>query len=26
FKDGRALVHGTNDVAKARTIYHQWIG
>ncbi|MFS3912907.1 thiazole biosynthesis adenylyltransferase ThiF [Bacillus australimaris] len=26
FKDGRALVHGTNDIAKARTIYHQWIG
>lgn len=26
FKDGRALVHGTNDVVKARTIYHQWIG
>ncbi|OLP64844.1 Sulfur carrier protein ThiS adenylyltransferase [Bacillus pumilus] len=26
FKDGRALVHGTSDIAKARTIYHQWIG
>ncbi|WP_353856100.1 thiazole biosynthesis adenylyltransferase ThiF [Bacillus sp. Bos-x628] len=26
FKDGRALIHGTSDIAKARTIYHQWIG
>lgn len=26
FKDGRALVHGTSDIVKARTIYHQWIG
>ncbi|MFS0655750.1 thiazole biosynthesis adenylyltransferase ThiF [Bacillus sp. 179-C3.3 HS] len=26
FKDGRALVHGTSDMTKARSIYHQWIG
>ncbi|ASK63913.1 thiamine biosynthesis protein MoeB [Virgibacillus phasianinus] len=26
FKDGRALVHGTNDVAKAKTLYHQFFG
>ncbi|MGE6631009.1 thiazole biosynthesis adenylyltransferase ThiF [Bacillus sp. NPDC077027] len=26
FKDGRALVHGTNDIVRARTIYHKWIG
>ncbi|MEK5057580.1 thiamine biosynthesis protein ThiF [Paenibacillus sp. FSL H7-0326] len=26
FKDGRALVHGTKDVAEARTIYHRYFG
>lgn len=24
FKDGRALVHGTNDVKKAHTLYHRY--
>ncbi|MFN2747151.1 ThiF family adenylyltransferase [Bacillus sp. z60-18] len=26
FRDGRAFIHGTNDVNKAKTIYHRWIG
>lgn len=26
FQDGRALVHGVNDIARARTIYSKWIG
>lgn len=26
FSDGRVLVHGTNDLAKARTLYHQIVG
>ena len=25
FKDGRALIHGTNDVEKARTLYHRYL-
>src|SRR5699024_8251601 len=24
FKDGRALIHGTNDVKKANTLYHRY--
>ncbi|PXW86341.1 molybdopterin/thiamine biosynthesis adenylyltransferase [Pseudogracilibacillus auburnensis] len=24
FKDGRALIHGTNDIDKARTLYHRY--
>lgn len=24
FKDGRALVHGTNDIDKAKTLYHRY--
>lgn len=24
FKDGRALIHGTNDVEKAKTLYHRY--
>lgn len=26
FKDGRVLVHGTNDVVKAKSLYSQYIG
>ncbi|ALC80763.1 MULTISPECIES: ThiF family adenylyltransferase [Bacillus] len=26
FQDGRALVHGVKDIARARTIYSKWIG
>lgn len=26
FQDGRALIHGTNDVEKAKTLYHQYFG
>ncbi|USP96655.1 thiazole biosynthesis adenylyltransferase ThiF [Bacillus vallismortis] len=26
FRDGRALIHGTNDIARAKSIYHKWIG
>ncbi|KQL51161.1 thiamine biosynthesis protein MoeB [Heyndrickxia shackletonii] len=26
FKDGRALIHGTNDVAMAKKVYHSLIG
>ncbi|MDA1475891.1 ThiF family adenylyltransferase [Bacillus changyiensis] len=26
FRDGRAFIHGLNDVNKAKTIYHKWIG
>lgn len=26
FQDGRALVHGTNDIAKAKTLYHRYFG
>lgn len=26
FADGRALIHGTSDLAEARTIYHRYIG
>ncbi|RZT21275.1 MoeB/ThiF family adenylyltransferase [Fictibacillus sp. BK138] len=26
FKDGRALVHGTKDIAEAKSIYHRFIG
>lgn len=26
FLDGRVLIHGTSDISKARTIYHQIIG
>lgn len=26
FKDGRALVHGTKDMAEAKSIYHRFIG
>ncbi|MEI5908247.1 MoeB/ThiF family adenylyltransferase [Bacillus spongiae] len=26
FKDGRTLVHGTNDIKKAKTIYYQLLG
>jgi molybdopterin/thiamine biosynthesis adenylyltransferase len=25
FKDGRALIHGTNDVEKAKTLYHRYL-
>src|SRR5699024_8494614 len=25
FRDGRALIHGTNDVEKARTLYHRYL-
>lgn len=25
FEDGRALVHGTNDVEKAKTLYHRYL-
>src|SRR5699024_6336205 len=26
FKDGRALIHGTNDMEYARTLYHRYFG
>lgn len=26
FRDGRAFIHGTNDVNKAKMLYHRWIG
>ncbi|MXO80971.1 thiazole biosynthesis adenylyltransferase ThiF, partial [Paenibacillus sp. OT2-17] len=26
FADGRALIHGTKDVAKARSLYHRYLG
>lgn len=26
FKDGRALIHGTNDVEQARTLYYRYFG
>lgn len=26
FTDGRALIHGTNDMEKARTLYHRYFG
>ncbi|SES90554.1 Molybdopterin or thiamine biosynthesis adenylyltransferase [Oceanobacillus limi] len=26
FKDGRVLVHGTNDTAEAKTLYHRYLG
>ncbi|AVV59051.1 thiamine biosynthesis protein ThiF [Paenibacillus glucanolyticus] len=26
FGDGRTLVHGTSDLAKARTLYHKYVG
>lgn len=26
FKDGRVLVHGTKDIAEARTVYHRYFG
>ena len=26
FPDGRAIIKGTNDVAKARTLYSQYVG
>ncbi|WLV24014.1 thiazole biosynthesis adenylyltransferase ThiF [Aciduricibacillus chroicocephali] len=26
FKDGRALIHGTKDISKAKTLYHRFIG
>lgn len=26
FKDGRALIHGTKDVAEAKSIYHRYFG
>ncbi|MCF7619330.1 thiazole biosynthesis adenylyltransferase ThiF [Bacillus sonorensis] len=26
FRDGRAFIHGTNDINRAKTIYHRWIG
>lgn len=25
FRDGRALIHGTNDVEKAKTLYHRYL-
>src|SRR5699024_6703543 len=25
FKDGRALIHGTNDTKKARILYHRYL-
>lgn len=25
FKDGRALIHGTNDIEKAKTLYHRYL-
>jgi len=26
FKDGRVLVHGTKDIAEAKTLYHKYLG
>ena len=26
FPDGRAIIKGTNDIAKARTLYAQYVG
>lgn len=26
FKDGRVLVHGTNDIAQAKSLYHRYLG
>ncbi|MCJ0929927.1 thiazole biosynthesis adenylyltransferase ThiF [Virgibacillus halodenitrificans] len=26
FRDGRVLVHGTNDAARARSLYHRYLG
>lgn len=26
FADGRALIHGTKDIAKARSLYHRYLG
>src|SRR5699024_827609 len=26
FKDGRALIHGTNDIEYAKTLYHRYFG
>ncbi len=26
FPDGRAIIKGTNDIAKARTLYAQFVG
>lgn len=26
FQDGRVLVHGTKDIAKAKTLYHRYVG
>ncbi|WP_299092548.1 thiazole biosynthesis adenylyltransferase ThiF [uncultured Metabacillus sp.] len=26
FKDGRALIHGTKDIAEAKKIYHRYVG
>ena len=26
FQDGRAIVHGTNDIVKAKTLYHRYFG
>ncbi|MEB2282185.1 thiazole biosynthesis adenylyltransferase ThiF [Lysinibacillus xylanilyticus] len=26
FKDGRVLVHGTKDIAEAKTLYHRYLG
>ncbi|CAH0165554.1 Molybdopterin-synthase adenylyltransferase [Peribacillus sp. Bi96] len=26
FKDGRALIHGTKDIAEAKTLYHRYFG
>jgi sulfur carrier protein ThiS adenylyltransferase len=26
FKDGRVLIHGTKDIAEAKTIYHRYLG
>jgi molybdopterin/thiamine biosynthesis adenylyltransferase len=26
FKDGRVFIHGTNDIASAKTLYHRYLG
>ena len=26
FRDGRVLIHGTNDIVEAKKIYHQYFG
>ncbi len=26
FKDGRALIHGTKDIAHAKSLYYRWVG